>query len=92
MSFLKYEQLCQLQQLNGLFLGNNYISNNACKRFIAHIASDIKNDLREAVGVARFVSVLSDGSTDKGLFCLFFYFYVACSHSKTKTFCGIPLR
>ena len=66
LSFLKFEKLCELQQLNGIPLyGENYKSNNACKRFISSIASDIKEDLRDDFNNARFVSIMSDGSTDK---------------------------
>ena len=42
LSFLKFEKLCELQQLNGIPLyGENYKSNNTCKRFISSIASDM---------------------------------------------------
>ena len=37
--FLKYEGFCELQQLNSIRLaGENYKSNNTCKRFISTIA------------------------------------------------------
>ena len=65
--FTKYESLCQLQELNGLDLGENYLSRIACARFVQSIASDIKEDLKTAINDCRFVSVLSDGSTDKGI-------------------------
>ena len=67
MSFLKYERLCILQSLNGLELGKNYHSNNGCRRFISSIASDIKDDLRSNFNKCRFITVMSDGSTDKGI-------------------------
>ena len=47
-------------------VGNNYLSNNACKRFIASIAADLKDDTKSDFNSARFVTIMSDGSTDKG--------------------------
>ena len=56
LSFLKFEKLCDLQQLNGIPLyGENCKSNNACKRFILLIASDIKEDLRDDFNNARLM-------------------------------------
>ena len=46
MPFTKYEALCELQELNGLVLGDNYLSRKACARFVQSIAEDIKGDLR----------------------------------------------
>ena len=67
MPFTKYEALCELQQLNGLVLGDNYFSRKACARFVQSIAEDIKGDLRSSNKNSRCVSILSDGSTDKGI-------------------------
>ena len=66
LSFRQYSRLCELQCLNGLDVGENYLSHNSCSSFIASIADDIKNTLRSEVQGSCFVSVLSDGSTDKG--------------------------
>ena len=66
MAFLKYEKICELQQLNGMSVGNNYLSNNACKRFIASIAADLKDDTKSDFNSARFITIMSDGSTDEG--------------------------
>ena len=66
MAFLKYEKNFELQQLNGMSVGNNYLLNNACKRFIASIATDLKDDTKSDFNSARFVTIMSDGSTDKG--------------------------
>ena len=67
LSFLKYESICELQQLNGVHLGKNYATNKACTRFVNSIATDIKDSLRENVDKSRFISILSDGSADKGI-------------------------
>ena len=47
-------------------VGNNYLSNNACKRFVAYIAADLKDDTKSDFNCAWFVTIISDGSTDKG--------------------------
>ena len=65
--FTKYEALCELQELNGLVLGDNYLSRKACARFVQSIEEDIKGDLRSSIKNSRFVSIHSDGSTDKGI-------------------------
>ena len=66
MALLKYEKNCELLQLNGMSVRNNYLPNNACKRFIASIAADLKDDTKSDFNSARFVTIMSDGSTDKG--------------------------
>ena len=66
MAFLKYKKIFELQQLNGMSVGNTYLSNNACKRFIASIATDLKDDTKSDFNSARFVTIMSDGFTDKG--------------------------
>ena len=67
MPFTKYEALCELQELNGIVLWDNYLSRKACARFVQSITEDIKGDLRSSIKNSRFVSILSDGSTDKGI-------------------------
>ena len=63
---MKYEKICELQQLNGMSAGNNYLTNNACKRCIPSIAADLKDDKKSDFNSAQFVTIMSDGSTDKG--------------------------
>ena len=67
LAFTKYNEICTLQQLNGMEFGNNYLTDVACRRFIKIIASNIKEDLRQQFNNCRFVTVMSDGSTDKGI-------------------------
>ena len=66
LAFTKYEKLCKLQQLNRLDIGENYLSSKACSCFIASISSDVKKNISEEFNNCRFVTVLSDGSTDAG--------------------------
>ena len=64
--FLKYEGLCELEQLNSIWLaGENQKTNNTCKRSISLIASSIKGALRQDFNTSHFVTIMSDGSTDK---------------------------
>ena len=65
--FMKYTSMCKLQKLNGLELGENYLSDKACARFVSSIASDLKSEVYRDIRNNRFVSILSDGSTDKGI-------------------------
>ena len=67
MGFTKYEALCQLRKLNGLELGDNYLNRIACGRFVGYIADDLKMELKSDINNCRFVSILSNGSTDKGI-------------------------
>ena len=67
LAFTKYIEICKLQQLNGMEVGTNYLTDLACKRFVELIASNIKEDLRQQFNSCRFVTVMSDGSTDKGI-------------------------
>ena len=69
LSFLKYTEICELQIKNGsqMDLGENYLTDVACMRLISSIAEDTKSDLKSDVANARFLAVLSDGSTDVGI-------------------------
>ena len=65
--FMKYAYICQLQRLNGMELGSNYMSDMACGRFVDEISKNIKDNLRQNFNKCRFVTIMSDGSTDKGI-------------------------
>ena len=43
--FTKYTSMCKLHKLNGLELGENYLSDKACARFVSTIASDLKSEV-----------------------------------------------
>ena len=65
--FKNYRLIYKLQQKNGLEMGNNYLSDKAGSRFINSISEDFRKCQKEEVNKARFLSVLSDGSTDAGI-------------------------
>ena len=48
-------------------MGNNYLTDKACSRFITYISEDFRKCHKEEVNKARFLSALSDGLTDAGL-------------------------
>ena len=62
-----YESLCTLQKLNGVELGETYLTRSACTDFIDHISSVMKEDLAEKLKGCHFFSVMLDGSTDLGV-------------------------
>ena len=65
--FSKYQKLCALQTKNGLNLGTNYLNDKACKKFLASSSDVIKDNVSNERENARFISILGDGSTDKGI-------------------------
>lgn len=56
-----------MQKVNGLNIGENYLNNVACREFINIIAKEIMDSTKIEINKARFISVLSDGSTDKAI-------------------------
>ena len=60
--------MCKFQELNGLELGKNYLSDEECARFVSTIASDLKSEVYRYIRDSRFVLILSDGSTDEVIF------------------------
>lgn len=67
LAFQKYPKLCELQQKNDLDLGQNHISDVSCGRFVSVISSDMNYSLKCEVENTRFISLLSDRSTDAGI-------------------------
>ena len=65
--FTKYPRLCALQEKNGLNMGTNYLNRQACKVFITSIGEVLRNETIQFIRNARFISILSDGSTDRSI-------------------------
>lgn len=63
-SFLKYPELLNLLEKNGVTVTQNYRNDKYCKEFCESSAEDVVKEDRKAT---RFFSILSDGSTDKGI-------------------------
>ena len=62
---LKYPTLYKLQQKHWLDLVSNSFSDCACVRLASSAANGMKNELKAYIEIARFISLLSDGSTNK---------------------------
>lgn len=65
-SFRKYPRLCELEARHGVAIGNTYTNEIAGKTFTHYIAESRRLQLFERLRQAKFLSVLIDGSTDKG--------------------------
>ena len=59
--FPDFEYICELD------LGENYLNDHACQKFVLSAASIIHDDIKRVVAKNHFVSVLSDGSTDSAV-------------------------
>ena len=66
-AFAKFPGLCKLQIANGIDLSNTYMNDHPCRNFIGAMAHVHREDVTSQIGNSRFLSVLSDGSTDKSI-------------------------
>ena len=76
--FTDYNWLCQLDGAKGVKIGKPYRNSESAKEFTKAIAQVERKSLASAVKTAKFVSVLSDGSTNSAV-CeqeMFFLRYV----------------
>ena len=67
LAFRKFAGLCELQKKNGVQFGEQYKNDKGCKTFISYIAQVEKGKIQSTVSDSRFMSILSDGSTDSGI-------------------------
>ena len=56
--------MCKLDDMKGVQIGNTYINDKQCAMFIHHIAQAQRDEIKEMVAEAKFVSLICDGSTD----------------------------
>lgn len=63
--FTEFPRLLELQECNGLLVGDSYKNDKQCKLFIEYIAGIYHNDLKNLLISADFFSVLCDSSTDR---------------------------
>jgi hypothetical protein len=56
--------MSQLDQAKGLDTGSTYLNCNSAKEFATYIAKSELNKIAEEIKNSKFVSILSDGSTD----------------------------
>ena len=65
LAFMKFEQLCSLQTLNGVDIGTQYTNDKRAREFVGFIADAMRQSQSEELGQVRFMSVMSDSSTDR---------------------------
>ena len=63
LAFRKFGSLCDLQEKNGVKMESMYRNEKMCSQFIASIADVEKEKTKREVRETRFLSLLSDGST-----------------------------
>ena len=76
--FSDYQWQCKLDEAKGVKIGKTYRNCESAKQFTKAIAEVERKSLASAINTAKFVSVLSDGSTDSAV-CeqeMFFLRYV----------------
>ena len=66
-AFSKYPGICDLQESSNIQLENNYRTDKYCRLFFKTIATEMESKLSSLINNNRFISVLSDGSTDAGV-------------------------
>ena len=62
--FSDYVWMATLDERKGLFLGETYRNEKACKEFIHSIANMEKDKVTAEMKDVKFITVVSDGSTD----------------------------
>jgi hypothetical protein len=65
--FSDYEWVCQLDRSKGLDIGSTYNNTTSAKQFTAAIAKYERQKLTEDIDGKRFLTILSDGSTDSSV-------------------------
>ena len=63
-TFKQYEILVELQKKNSLNIGNNYLTDQGCRRFIPFIYETLIEETINKIKKANFISIMFDGSTD----------------------------
>ena len=56
--------MCTLDDMKGVQIGNTYRNDKQCAMFIHHIAQAHRDEIKEMVAEAKFVSLICNGSTD----------------------------
>ena len=63
--FTDFPGLLELQYLNSVKVGETYRNDKAAATFVRHIAEIDLGDLRDSINNLDFISIYSDGSTDR---------------------------
>ena len=62
--FTQFQWICELDCKKGVVIGNTYRSDKACREFIKAIAATERKKIEGFFDKAKFMTLLSDGSTD----------------------------
>ena len=65
--FSDFVWMCELDQAKGLHTGKTYLNEQSAKEFTKYIANTERQKLADHVRNAKFISILSDGSTDSSV-------------------------
>jgi hypothetical protein len=63
-SFKDYELLCRLDRAKGLNIGNSYVNDKYCAKFVDSIASVILDSVVSNIKASHFFSITCDSSAD----------------------------
>lgn len=59
-----FQWMCQVDVKKGVDIGQTYRNDKSCKEFIVAMAEVVRKDIEDDLREAKFVSIMSDGSTD----------------------------
>lgn len=65
--FTDFPSLLELQEANGVSLGETYSNDKSCKLFIDQIAGEKQDNLKDLLNHSDYFSVMSDSSTDRSV-------------------------
>ena len=65
--FRDFTWMCELDRKKGVTTGDTYINDKQCREFINYIADVERQKILQQLSQAKFLSLLSDGSTDVGV-------------------------
>lgn len=65
--FTDFPSLLELQEANGVNLGETYCNSKSCKLFIDQIAGEKQDNLKDLLNHSDYFSVMSDSSTDRSV-------------------------
>jgi hypothetical protein len=63
--FTDFERMIELQNANGISLGDTYVNDKSAKKFISEIGGEYRDNVYSLLHDADYFSVFRDGSTDR---------------------------
>jgi len=66
-AFTHFEPWVLTHAKNGVAISKTYCNEVSCAKLVATIAETIEDDLAKCIKEARYISILCDGGTDKGI-------------------------